>query len=211
MTIIKNCGLRTAESIGIAADTGASLVGFVHFEKSPRHVSLEEGSALIAVTPKRIETVAVLVTPDDALLDTILDTWNPTRIQIHGLRDTFRLQEIKQRIRRPLMLGWHVTRVEDIQLADSYIGLVEAVLFDTAKPGLHGGTGETFDWALLAARRPQIPWFLAGGLTPKNVSEALRITGAPGVDVSSGIESSPGVKSAEKIAAFNRAVLQHSA
>jgi phosphoribosylanthranilate isomerase len=211
MTIIKNCGLRTAESIAVAAKTGASLVGFVHFDASPRHVSLEEGRTLITATPPNIETVAVLVTPDDALLDAVLAVWNPTRVQVHGLRNTFRLQEIKQRINRPLMLGWHVTRAEDIALADSYAGLIDAVLFDTSKPGMHGGTGEAFDWSLLAARKPEIPWFLAGGLNAGNIADALRVTGAPAVDVSSGIESAPGVKSAEKIAAFNRAVLQHNA
>src|SRR5688572_1780942 len=108
MTLIKNCGLRTAEAIVVAAKTGASLVGFVHFDASPRHVSLEEGRGLITVIPANLETVAVLVSPDDALLDAVLAAWNPARVQVHGLRNTFRLQEIKQRINRPLMLGWHV-------------------------------------------------------------------------------------------------------
>jgi len=207
-TLIKNCGLKTPEAVAQAAATGASYIGLVHHVASPRHLSLAEGAALRAHIPTHVKTVAVLVAPDDALVAQICAEWQPDLLQIHGVTDATRLKEIRQH--RPLILGWPVGAASDIIAADAYAGLVEHVLFDTQKTGSDGGTGEAFNWQWLATHRPALPWFLAGGLTPANVAEALRITRAPAVDVSSGLESAPGIKSLEKIAAFNEAVLRVS-
>ena len=207
-TLIKNCGLKTPEAVAQAAATGASYIGLVHHTASPRHLNVPDGAALRGHIPTHIKTVAVLVAPDDALLDAICTAWNPDLLQIHGVTDTHHLRAIKTRTARPLILGWPVATAADIRATDAYAGIAEHVLLDTKKTGAHGGTGEAFDWQILTRETPRLPWFLAGGLTPANVAEALRITRAPAVDVSSGLESAPGIKSLEKIAAFNAAVLQ---
>lgn len=204
---IKNCGLSTAESIDTAIATGASFIGFVYHAASPRHLTLEQGKALRDSIPQQVTLVAVMVAPDDETLEQVTAAWKPDMLQIHAATDTSRLQAIKERFRLPLILGWPVATTEDIRNADAYRNAADYLLLDKKKPGEHGGTGESFNWEILDEVSPSIPWFLAGGLTPENVAKAINGTAPFGVDVSSGIESSPGVKSLEKIAAFNRAVL----
>jgi len=205
--LIKNCGLRTPEDMSQAATTGARYIGFVHYPKSPRHLTLEEGQALRPHVPEGVRLAAVLVNPDDTTLAEIVNAWQPDLLQLHGITDPTQLEAIRKTYGLPLILGWPVATAADIRKTDAYRGIADYLLLDTAKAGEHGGTGEAFDWTLLRQEKPALPFFLAGGLTPENVAEAVRITGANGVDVSSGIESKPGIKSPEKIAAFNRAVL----
>lgn len=204
---IKNCGLSTEASIAEAAATGAQLIGFVHHPASPRHLAWEQGKALRTAIPQSIAMVAVLVDPSDNLLEQAIQAWSPAMLQLHAIADAQRLHAIRARYALPIILGWPVASTADIAATDAYHGVVDYLLLDKKKSGEHGGTGESFDWQLPAQRPPALPWFLAGGLTPENVAEAIAVTRPYGVDVSSGIESSPGVKSLEKIAAFNRAVL----
>lgn len=200
MTRIKNCGLKTPEHIACAAFTGAAFVGFVHYAPSPRHLTAAEIQALYAHVPAEVAKVAVLVNPDDALLATLPkpDFW-----QVHDV-DAARVADIHRHTGIPVITGIRVRSAEDLAQVAALEAVSAHLLFDAPAPG----SGHVFDWNLLKGLTLQKPWFLAGGLTPENVAEAIRVTGAPMVDVSSGIEDAPGQKSAEKIAAFNAAVLQ---
>ena len=206
---IKNCGLTTPEAITRATETGATHIGLMHYPASPRHLELEAGAALRAHISSSIVSVAVMVDPDDRLLEALISAWHPTILQLHGVHSPERLTDIHTRYGVDIILAQSVASADDIRKADAIASEVNihSLLLDTAKKGMHGGTGETFDWELLNEHRPQTPWFLAGGLTPENVTAAIHATTPHGVDVSSGIESSPGKKSLEKIAAFNKAVL----
>lgn len=201
-TRIKNCGLRTADSIHQSAASGATFVGFVHHEASPRHLPLDEMAQLAAIARPKLKTVAVLVAPSDALLDDLVKHVAPDYIQLHAL-DIPRIQAISVRYETPIISAMSVTSAADLTYALEYEAISKHVLFDAKHPG----GGQPFDWHLLKNIPLRKPWFLAGGLTAANVGEALRITQAPMVDVSSGIEDAPGHKSLEKIAAFNAAVL----
>lgn len=205
--LIKNCGLKTVETIERAAETGANFIGFVHYPPSPRHLTIEEGKALKAHVPVGVRLVAVMVNPSDDILDHVAEHWTPDLLQIHAVADPARLKMIKERYKLPLILGWPVNSGSDIRATDSYHHIVDYILLDTPKEGEHGGTGQSFDWSILTREHPIIPWFLAGGLDVSTVHNAIALTHAPAVDVSSGLEDKPGVKSLEKIAAFNRAVL----
>ncbi len=205
MTIkIKNCGLKTPKAIACSVISGASFIGFVHHASSPRHLAPSEISALYPHVPKEVSKVLVLVDPTDALLDSLPapDFW-----QIHGVSDPKRIAAIHQRTRIPVISGMRVRSVEDIALAKALDAVSIHLLFDAYHEQEMGGSGLTFDWSLLSSFTPTRPWFLAGGLTAQNVTEAIRTTHAPMVDVSSGLEESAGIKSLEKIAAFNAAVL----
>jgi phosphoribosylanthranilate isomerase len=206
---IKNCGLSTPESIDQAANTGASFVGFVHHAKSPRHLELPAMAALIAHTRKhtQLKTVAVLVDPDDALLTSITREVEPDFIQLHDVGSPSRITDIREQWAASIITAISVRGPADLASVELLDAVSAHLLFDAKSPG----SGQPFDWSLLTHIKPRKPWFLAGGLTPENVAEAIRITRAPMVDVSSGIESAPGQKSLEKIAAFNRAVLQPAA
>lgn len=205
---IKNCGLKTAEAIHEAARTGASYIGFVHHLASPRHVTLENLAALSAEVPDNIARVLVLVDPSYELLDELLGVMRPHFWQLHRLADPERIRIIQERTGVPVITA---ISVRD-RAALGNVAQLEAqsahMLFDAYHPLQEGGAGEVFDWSLLRGLQLTKPWFLAGGLHADNVAEAIRTTGAPMVDVSSGLETSPGVKSLEKIAAFNAAVLQ---
>ena len=202
MTVkIKNCGLKTSDAIVAAEMTGASFVGFVHHAPSPRHLPLEAIATLSKQTPESLKQVVVLVKPDDALIDAILKQIKPHFLQVHGVADPKRLADIRNRA--PLITAIGVSGKDDLAPASSCESVSDHLLFD----GKTSGSGEVFDWSVLSGLALKKPWFLAGGLNAGNVAAALAITHAPMVDISSGIESAPGIKSLEKIAAFNKAVL----
>ncbi len=207
MPLIKNCGLKTIESIDCAVASGANFVGFVHCEPSPRHVTLEQMGTLITHTNKRVKTVAVLVNPDDLLLHKIMQNASPDYIQVHEVDSPYRIDEIKALCRVGVITAISVDAESNFNHAKFMAFASDYILYDAKHPG----GGVVFDWSILKNHAPVgKPWFLAGGLTISNVAEAIRITGAPMVDVSSGIESSRGEKSEEMIAAFNAAVLNAS-
>jgi phosphoribosylanthranilate isomerase len=205
MTKIKNCGLKTPEVIDQAISTGASFIGFVHHEISPRHISITQMAKLITHTNNRAKTVAVLVSPSDALLHEVISA-APDYIQLHNVPNPARIQEISALTGKPIISAIAVQSAHDLALAATFEEISSHLLFDAAK----AGSGHAFDWALLRNLPLKKPWFLAGGLTPDNIASAIRSTNAPMVDVSSGIEESLGNKSLEKIASFNAAVLNAS-
>ncbi len=202
--LIKNCGLKTPEAIKSAAASGASFVGFVHHAPSPRHLALDAIAKLFAQTPESLKKVIVLVNPIDKLLDDVFRRMTPDFLQVHQVMDPKRLTEIRKRA--PLITAISVRTKDDLTNVAALEAVSDHLLFD----GKESGSGEAFDWALLSGLTLTKPWFLAGGLTTANVAEALAISHAPMVDVSSGIERSLGVKSLEKIAAFNEAVMSAS-
>ncbi len=204
---IKNCGLRTPEAIDQSILTGASFIGFVHHESSPRHVSIAAMAKLIQHTRGQAKTVAVTVNPSDALLDEIMRDVNPDFIQLHEVASPTRIEALGMRYGKPVITALSVRSEADL----TYVAALEEVSAHLLFDAKHPGGGKPFDWKLLAHLALHKHWFLAGGLTPANVAEAIRITHAPMVDVSSGIEDSPGNKSLEKIAAFNAAVLNAKA
>ena len=207
MTVsIKFCGLSRAEDITAAADAGARYVGFVHFAKSPRHVSVAEMAALAVLVPAGIAKVALTVNADDALLDAMLADVPLDMLQLHGGETPARVAEIKARYGLPVMKAIGLADAGDLEAIDAYAPVADQLLIDAKPPkdaDLPGGNGLAFDWRLLAGRKYWTkPWMLAGGLTAGNVAEAVRLTGAQQVDVSSGVESAPGIKDAGLIAAF---------
>lgn len=202
---IKNCGLTTPPAIACAVSTGANFVGFVHHTASPRHLVPEQISALYAHVPPDVARVIVLVDPSDATLASLPkpDFW-----QITGVSDPARISAIHAMTGVPVITAIRVRTAEDIANAEALEAVSAHLLFDAFHETGAGGTGHIFDWALLKNLALSKPWFLAGGLNAGNVADAIRHTHAPMVDVSSGLEDAPGIKSLEKIAAFNAAVLQ---
>lgn len=208
MTAIKNCGLKTEAAIHEAARSGASYIGFIHHLASPRHVDIEHIAKLSAKAPHHLKQMIVLVDPSFDLLDEILTQVRPHFWQLHRVNDPARIAEITSRTGIPVITAISVRDRNNLVNAEALEAPSAHLLFDAYHPHQEGGSGEVFDWSLLQLLKPKKPWFLAGGLTVGNVQEAIRATKAPMVDVSSGIEDAPGVKSLEKIAAFNEAVLQ---
>jgi phosphoribosylanthranilate isomerase len=204
-TRVKICGLRDAAMIDAAVQAGAAYVGLVFFEKSPRNVSLAQAAALAAGVPAGIAKVALVVDADDAQLDALLAKVPVDMLQLHGSESPARVAEVKARYRLPVMKAVGVAGPDDLAALDAYAQIADQLLVDAKPPkdaDLPGGNGLAFDWRLIAGRRWPVPWMLAGGLTPANVAEAVALTGARQVDVSSGVESAPGVKDAALIAAF---------
>jgi phosphoribosylanthranilate isomerase len=206
----KICGLSTPDAVAAAMAGGAGYVGFIFFEKSPRHLTPEAAAQLVA--PLRqgpVRTVAVTVDPDDALIDRLMATMKPDLIQLHGKETPARVRQVVERAGVPAIKALTVSSAADVDQARAYETVAERFLFD-ARPvegsALPGGTGARFDWSLLEGRRFSRPHFLAGGLDPWNVAEAVRISGAPLVDVSSGVERGPGLKDPALITAFLDAV-----
>lgn len=203
---VKICGLRTQADIAAAAQVGAGYVGFVFFAKSPRNVSVEEAAELAAAVPPGICKVALTVNASDADLDAITSAVPLDMLQLHGRESVERVAEVKERYGLPVMKAIGVAEAADLDQIDLYSDVADQLLIDAKPPkgaDLPGGNGLAFDWRLLAGRKYwRKPWMLAGGLTPDNVAEALRLTGARQVDVSSGVETAPGQKSPEKIAGF---------
>jgi len=208
---IKICGLSTAETLQAALDHGATHVGFVHFAKSPRHLDLTTLAGLAARAPSHVGRVAVLVDPDDALVEALVAAGGISALQLHGRETPQRAAEIASRSGLEIWKAVSVKRAGDIASAAAYTGAAHRILFDAKTPDsaeLPGGMGMRFDWGLLADYRGDLPWALSGGLDADNVAAAVRQTGALLVDVSSGVESAPGVKAVDKIAAFCKAVAQ---
>ena len=202
---VKFCGLSRPEDISAAIAAEAAYVGFVFFAKSPRCVSLDTARALALSVPPGIAKVALTVDADDATLDAIVNTVPLDMLQLHGHESPERVSALRSRHGLPIMKAVGVSDAADLEALDTYGKVADQLLVDAKPPkgaDLPGGNGLAFDWRLIAGRRWPVPWMLAGGLTPANVAEAIRLTGARQVDVSSGIESAPGVKDAGLIAAF---------
>ncbi len=203
----KICGLSTPETVDAAVRFGARFVGFVTFPKSPRHISTETMRALGARVPKTVTRVGLFVDPDDALLDEKLGTGALDLLQLHGGETPERVAEIRQRTGKPAMKVIKVGAADDVARGiAAYAGVADRLMFDVADGTLPGGNARAFDWTFLAGQAVPLPWFLAGGLNLGNVAEAVRVTGARAVDLSSGVESSRGVKSVDLIRAFLDAV-----
>lgn len=196
------------ESVDAAMRSGADYLGFILYPPSPRHVSLEVAAELTRTLPPHISTVAVLVNPDNAELQQLFSVWRPDMLQLHGDEPPRRVAAIKRTWQLPVIKSLPMALREDVDKINDYSAVADYLLLDTKDNGLRGGTGRPFDWSLLQEVKLPLPWFLSGGLTSDNVAEGLRITQAPMVDVSSGIESARGVKDPAKIATFNEAVRQ---
>ncbi len=203
---VKICGLTAAEHVAAAVDAGAAYLGFVFFPKSPRNVTVETAAALASRVPAGIAKVGLVVNPTDADLDRLLAAVPLDMLQLHGSETPERVAAIRAATGLPVMKAVGIANAEDLAKIDLYSDVADQILVDAKPPknaDLPGGNGLSFDWRLLAGRRYwRKPWMLAGGLTPRNVAEAVRMTGAAQVDVSSGVESAPGVKDAERIRAF---------
>jgi phosphoribosylanthranilate isomerase len=209
MTTAKICGLRTPEAVAAALDGGASHVGFMFFPASPRDIAPEAAAALARPARGRASLVAVVVDPDDALLKRIMTVLAPDAIQLHGRETPARAGDIAQRTGASVIKVVPVSDASDIDAAARYEGVVDHLMFEARPPpgsDRPGGLGATFDWTLMAGRRFERPWFLAGGLDPWNVGAAIAASGAPIVDVSSGVERGAGLKDPALIAAFLDAV-----
>ncbi|MHA6264476.1 phosphoribosylanthranilate isomerase [Arenibacterium sp. CAU 1754] len=202
---VKFCGLSRPEDIAAAVDAGARYVGFVFFPKSPRNISLEQAADLARQVPTGICKVALTVDADDAFLDRLLDEVPLDMLQLHGHETPERVAEVKSRYGLPVMKAVGVADKGDLPELEKHLKVADQILVDAKPPkdaDLPGGNGLAFDWRLIAGRRWPVPWMLAGGLTPENVATAIQMTGARQVDVSSGVESAPGVKDAAKMRAF---------
>lgn len=202
---VKICGIRTPDALSAAVRYGADMVGFVFFPKSPRNVSVEEAAMLAARVPPHVVKVGLFVNPDDGLIERVLKQVPLDMLQLHGAEPPERAAELKDRTGRLIMKALPVRSSEDLDAAGVYSGVADMLLFDAKPPedaDRPGGNALAFDWTLLEGRRFDLPWLLAGGLTPDNVAGAIRLTGAPGVDTSSGVEDGPGVKNVEKIRRF---------
>ncbi|MDK3019047.1 phosphoribosylanthranilate isomerase [Pseudodonghicola flavimaris] len=203
---VKICGLRSPADVQVAAEAGAVYGGFVFFPKSPRHLTAEAATPLALEAPPGLCKVALVVDADNDLLDHILGRVPIDMLQLHGHESPARVADVRERYGLPVMKALGVAGPDDLPQIDLYSQVADQLLIDAKPPkdaALPGGNGLSFDWQLLARRKYwQRPWMLAGGLTPENVAEACRMTGARQVDVSSGVESAPGVKDAGKIRAF---------
>jgi phosphoribosylanthranilate isomerase len=206
--LVKICGLSTRETLDVALSAGADMVGFVFFPPSPRHLSLETARELGKQAKGRATKVALTVDADDATLENIVETLRPDLLQLHGKETTARVRDIKAKFALPVMKVIAVETSADLATLPGYADVADRILFDARAPKgatRPGGLGAVFDWTLLAKLELELPYLVSGGLTADNVAEAVRITRAGGVDVSSGVESAPGVKDPELIRAFIRA------
>ncbi len=205
---VKICGLRTAADIHAAVDAGAAYGGFVFFAKSPRHVSIDQARELTRNAPEGLAKVALVVDADDVFLDRLLAECPFDMLQLHGHEPVARVGEIRARFGLPVMKAVGIAEAGDLDAAFEYSLVADQILIDAKPPkdaALPGGNGLAFDWQLVAQRRWLRPWMLAGGLNPSNVAQAIALTNARQVDVSSGVETAPGVKDAALIADFVRA------
>lgn len=209
--IVKICGLKTPETLKSAIDAGADWVGFVFFPKSPRHVTLELAVELGHYAGSHVKKVALVVDADDAALDDIAHALNPDIFQLHGHESPERVEAIKTRYGRPVMKALGIADAGDLEAARAYVASADWLLLDAKPPKnavLPGGNGVAFDWHLLAGLDLEKPFMVSGGLDPANVGMAIAISRPAGVDVSSGVETAPGMKDPEKIRAFIAAARQ---
>ena len=205
---IKICGLMTPEAVDVALDAGADLVGFVFFPPSPRSLGFEEARALGARVRGRARKVALSVDADDDYLAASVEALKPDMLQLHGKETPERVVAVRTRFGLPVMKALPIATRADLAAVRLYANIADRLIFDARPPReatRPGGLGRSFDWTLLAGVVPGMPFMLSGGLDAGNVAEALRITRAPGLDVSSGVERSPGDKDPDKIRAFIRA------
>lgn len=202
---VKICGIRTATEMQAVAAAGAAYVGLNFFPKSPRFVTLDEARAVALAAPDGLCKVALVVDADDATLDAIVAAVPLDMLQLHGHETPARVAEVKARHGLPVMKVIGVAGEADLAMLQDFSLVADQILIDAKAPKdavLPGGNGLTFDWRLLVGRKWLRPWMLAGGLTPDNVADAIRLTGARQVDVASGVERAPGVKDPAKVAAF---------
>tara|TARA_B110000902_G_C14263297_1_gene570570 strand:- start:1509 stop:2159 length:651 start_codon:yes stop_codon:yes gene_type:complete len=206
---VKICGLTQPSDVHAVAQAGAVYCGFVFFPNSPRNVSFQQAAAMAVEAPIGLAKVALTVNADDAFLDALTAAVPLDMLQLHGNETPARVQEVKARYGLPVMKAVGVADATDLPALDDYMKVADQILVDAKPPknaDLPGGNGLTFDWRLIAGRRWAVPWMLAGGLTAENVAEAIRMTGARQIDLSSGVESRPGVKDAAMIDGFMAAV-----
>lgn len=208
MTQVKICGLNSPAAVRAAA--AADFAGFIFFPRSPRHVAPDEAARLAAGLPRSVRRVAVMVNPDDAMLRTVFAQFRPDFVQLHGAETPERVAAIRYGFSIGVIKALAIAVPPDLDRARIYEGVVDWLMFDAKPPArpdaLPGGNATRFDWAMLAGQRWAKPWVLSGGLDPDNVTEAIRRTAAPAVDVSSGVEDRPGKKNVARIAAFLDAV-----
>ena len=202
---VKICGLSSRETVDAAIDAGADMIGLVFFGRSPRFVTMEDAAGLADHARGRAGIVALTVNLDDPEISAIVERVRPDWLQLHGSEPVERVAEIRKQFPQKVIKALGIRSPDDLPAIDDYAGVADCILLDAKPPAdadRPGGNGAAFDWTLLKDVRPRIDWLLSGGLDPDNVAEALRITNAPGVDVSSGVESEPGRKDPEKIRAF---------
>ena len=208
MTIeVKICGLDRAAAVDAAIEGGAHYTGFVFYPPSPRNLTPESAALLTERVPSSVTKVGLFVDPTDAKIDSVLALNDLDMIQLHGSESPARVAEVKAHTGLPVMKAIKIASAQDIDDASAYYDIADRILFDALAPAemmdaLPGGNALKFDWTLIAGLVVPLPWMLAGGLTAENLAEAIRVTGAPVVDVSSGVEDRPGVKSLDKIRAF---------
>ena len=202
---IKICGLSTPEAVDAAVAARATHIGLVHYPQSPRHVTLEQGAALRARIPREVKVVLLLVNEQAQPTALALQAVRPDVVQFHGAETPEWLALLRQNTPLEIWKAIGVSGTDNLERAQRYKDAAHRLLYDAPAKKLPGGSGLTFDWSLLSTFRHAMPWGLAGGLSPENVAEAIRVTGAPLVDASSGLESAPGVKDVDKIAAFCQA------
>lgn len=208
---VKICGLRSTADVAAVAAAGAAYAGFVFFAKSPRNLTIPEARELALAAPMGLAKVALVVNADDATLDAITEAMPLDMLQLHGHETPDRVAEIRARYGLPVMKAVGVADEGDLAAVFDYSLVADQLLIDAKPPqnaALPGGNGLSFDWRLVAQRRWLRPWMLAGGLTPENVAEAIRLTNARQVDVSSGVESATGIKDHARINAFVKAATQ---
>jgi phosphoribosylanthranilate isomerase len=206
--IVKICGLSTPETLDVALDAGADMVGFVFFPPSPRHLALEVARALGRRVRGRAQKVALTVDADKEFLATVVGALQPDILQLHGAESTAQVRAMARLFGLPVMKALPIAAKDDLERIAPYASVADRLLFDARAPQeatRPGGLGNSFDWRLLETVTPGIPYMLSGGLDAGNIAEALRITRATAVDVSSGVERAVGVKDPDKIRAFVRA------
>lgn len=204
---VKICGISTAEAMAAAVEGGAAFVGLVFYPPSPRAVTPAEAAALATAVPAGIVKTGLLVDADDPTIEAILKDVPLDLLQLHGQESPERVAEVKARFGLPVMKVVKLRQPGDLEAVEPFLGVADRLLFDAKPPAamtgaLPGGNAVAFDWSLLAGTRWPLPWMLAGGLTAENVARAVAISGAPAVDVSSGVEDAPGRKSLPKIKSF---------
>lgn len=206
----KICGLKTDAALAAALAGGASHVGFIFFRKSPRYLEPAEAGQLRQAAAGKAKAVAVTVDADDDFLDAIVAAMAPDMLQLHGKETPGRVAELKARHGLPVMKAFSLQTSADLDAVHAYRGIADRFLFDAKPPAgseLPGGNGVAFDWAILAGLDRKVDYLLSGGLNAANIGEALRLANPPGIDISSGVESAPGVKETALIEAFFRAII----
>jgi phosphoribosylanthranilate isomerase len=212
--IVKICGLSSEAALDVALDAGADMVGFVFFPPSPRNVGFDKARSLGQRVRSEVQKVALTVDADDALLEAVVGSLQPDLLQLHGQESCARIAALQRRFGLPVMKAIAVETKQDLTVVTNYVKAADRLLFDARPPReatRPGGLGKPFDWHLLEGINPGLPFMLSGGLDAGNIAQALRITRAGGVDVSSGVERAPGEKDPDKIRAFIRAARQAAA